>query len=410
MNTVNLDRRGFLRTGALGLAGSFAIEEAAAKVDEKGARIRKVEVFPTAVPFRHTFIIGRGQVGAAGQAGRYCFVRVESESGHVGWGETNTVPNWSYETLESVVSTIRNYLAPIVIGHTPFEQVYFHRAFDDRLTPAVSHGFPFAKSAILTATLDLAGRLVGLPLHRLLGGKVHERIDLTYALSIDEPDRMAEAALSYPYVQCFKLKVAGEPAKDAARVQAVVAARPDVEIWLDANQAYRPMELESFLAKIAGIEQVRCLEQPVKSIDWLGMRRARQKVSLPLAIDEGCFSAYDVARLARLEACDLVVLKVAKSGSLLNCQKSAIVAEAHGLGLLGSGLTETGIGLMAAIHLYSTLDLLLPPELNGPEFLNHLVVKDMPIEGATVRVPDEPGLGVTVDEAFIREHPIKLSL
>lgn len=408
MSTMKLARRGFLQAG-LGGALFSAVGSGSTEV-KKGPVITKVEVFATAVPFKEDFVIGRGQVGAAGRAGRYCFVRVESEDGQVGWGETNTIPNWSYETLESVVSTIRHYLAPIVVGRSPFEQAYFQKAFDDRLTPAISHGFPFAKAAILVATLDLAGKIAGQPLHRLLGGKIHDRIDLTYALSIDEPDRMAEAAVRYPYVKCFKLKVAGEPDLDAARVRAVVAARPDAQIWLDANQAYRPMDLESFVQKIEGIEQVRCLEQPVKSIDWLGMRRARQKLGLPLAVDEGCFSSYDVARLAQLEACDLVVLKVAKSGGLWNCLKSAVVAEAHGLGLLGSGLTETGIGLTAAIHLYSTLDLLLPPELNGPEFLANLVVKDLPIEGATVTVPDKPGLGITVDEEFIRNHPIKLSL
>jgi L-alanine-DL-glutamate epimerase-like enolase superfamily enzyme len=80
-------------------------------------------------------------------------------------------------------------------------------------------------------------------------------------------------------------------------------------------------------------------------------------------VDEGCFSSYDVARLARIEACDLVVLKIAKSAGAWGCQRSAIVAEANGLGLRGSGLTEAGIGLAASIHLYSTEELVLPPEL-----------------------------------------------
>src|SRR5436189_4942340 len=98
------------------------------------------------------------------------------------------------------------------------------------------------------------------------------------------------------------------------------------------------------------------------------MERVRECSSIRVSLDEGCFSSYDVARLARMEACDLVVLKIAKSAGPWGCQRSAIVAEANGLGLLGSGLTEAGIGLAASIHLYSTLTLLLPPELNGPKF------------------------------------------
>jgi muconate cycloisomerase len=407
MFRIMTQRRNFLKTALLSGA---PLLPGAARAAGKGAVIRKVEVLPTSVQFQHTFVIGRGQVGTAGQGGRYVYVRVESEDGHVGWGETNTIPSWSYETLESVVSTIRHYLAPIVIGRTAFDQVYFQRQFDERLTPAVSHGFPFAKSAILGAVMDLAGQITGQPLHQMLGGKFKDKIELCYALSIDTPKAMAEVAASYPYVKCFKLKVAGDADVDNKRVRAVQEARPDADIWLDANQSYRPIHLESFLKKIEGVSTVRCLEQPVKSIDWFGMKRARDRSALPIALDEGCFNSYDVARLARMEAGDLVVLKVAKAGGLWGCQRSAVVAEANGLGLLGSGLTESGIGLIAAIHLYSTLELLLPPELNGPEFLADLMADGIKIEGCTVTVPDGPGLGIKVKEDKIRANAIRIDV
>jgi muconate cycloisomerase len=402
---VKTERRSFLKTtiaSGAGLLTAAAAESGAGK----GAVIKKVDVFPTSVEFKHTFVIGRGKVGTAGQGGRYVFVRVESADGRVGWGETNTIPSWSYETLESVTSTIRNYLAPIVLNRSPFDQVYFQKQFDERLTPAVSQGFPFAKSAVLTATLDLAGQITGLPLHRFFGGKMRDKIELTYALSIDTPQAMADVARSYPFVKCFKLKVAGDEKVDAARVRTVIEARPDADIWLDANQSYRPIHMETFLRSIASLEQVRALEQPVPSVDWFGMKRVRERSQLPIAMDEGCFSSYDVARLARMEAGDLVVLKVAKSAGLWGCQRSAIVAEANGLGLLGSGLTETGVGLIAAIHLFSTLELQLPPELNGPEFLTDLMVDGLEIQGATVTVPDGPGLGIKVKEDKIRANAI----
>ena len=63
---------------------------------------------------------------------------------------------------------------------------------------------------------------------------------------------------------------------------------------------------------------------------------------------------------------------------------------------------------MAAIHLYSTMDLILPPELNGPEFLADLMVDGQQIEGCTVTVPDAPGLGVKVKEDKIRANAIRV--
>jgi muconate cycloisomerase len=255
--------------------------------------------------------------------------------------------------------------------------------------------------------LDLQGKIAGLPIHALLGGKVHDTIDLCYAVSIDTPEAMAAEVAKWPACNCFKVKVSGDADGDVKRLEAISEARPDIEIWLDANQSYQPIALERFLAAIGDFKQIRCFEQPVRSEDWLGLRRVREKSPYPLAIDEGSFSSFDVARAAVLDVADLVVLKVPKSGGVTNCYKSAVVSEAHGLGLLGSGLTDAGISLIAAIHLYSTLDLLLPPELNGPQFLADLY-GGVQMNGVTVTVPDGPGLGIDIPEDKIRASQLKL--
>lgn len=378
----------------------------AAAADPKGPVITKVEAIATKLPYRRQFVIGRGLVANQNSTGDYVFVRIETSAGQVGWGETIALPKWSYETVESIVTTVRSHLAPVVTGRSPFDQAWFENQFENTLTPAISNGFPFAKAAVLLATLDLAGQIANVPLHRLLRGKIAPTVPLSFALSIDAPEGMARAARELPALKCFKLKVSGEADLDAERVRAVAAARPDAAIWLDANQAYRPIHLESFWRQIEGVQQVRCLEQPVKSTDWLGLKRARDKIRIPLAADEGSFSSQDVARIAKLEAADLIVLKIAKSAGPWGCLRSATVADAHGLGLLGSGLTESGVGFTASIHLFSTLELLLPPELNGPHFLADLFVEGLQIRDNVVTVPDAPGLGVKVKEADIRKHAV----
>ncbi len=369
-----------------------------------GWRIAKVEVLPVGIPFRSTFKIGVGTVGSKDKPGSYVMVRLETEDGHVGWGMTNTIPNWSYETLEAVVGTLRSKLIPLAIGKNPFEWNSLKNQMDVVVRPAVSNGAPFAKSALEIAMLDLAGQISGLPIHRILGGKIHDRIELCYAVSIDTPEAMATEVTRWPDCKCFKVKVAGDAVEDINRLEAISKARPNIGIWLDANQSYQPIHLERFLRALEDFENIRCFEQPVRSEDWLGLKRAREKSPFPVAIDEGCFSSFDVARIAVLEAADLVVLKVSKSGGITNCAKSAVVSEAHGLGLLGSGLTDAGISFMASIHLYSTLDLLLPPELNGPQFLADLFADGIEMDGVSVKVPDEPGLGIRIPEDRVREN------
>ncbi len=372
------------------------------------SRIVRIEAIPCSVPFRHAFVIGRGSVGSAGGTGRHVFVRIETDDGHVGWGEARALPAWSYETIESITFAVRNYLAPPLIGRSPFELNAIHKIWYDTLTPSVSNGQPFAKSALDIALHDLQGRISGRPVSDLLGGKLRDRVPLCFALSISEPESMAAEAGAYTECGCFKIKVAGNPEMDAKRVHLISRARPDATLWLDANQAYQPARLPPFLKAIRDVPRIFCLEQPVKSVDWLGLRNARAHSPFPIAIDEGCFGSCDVARVAELRAAELVVLKVCKSGGLRECLKSAAVAEACGLGLLGSGLTESGIGLAASIHLFSTIETLLPPELNGVQFLESMWVHNLEIQGAEVTVPTGPGLGIDVDEEAIRAHAIDL--
>ena len=400
-------RFGLTMTGG-GMALTSGLESAAHAAQGRGTRIKKVDVIPVGIEFRTTFNIGVGKVGGKGVPGKYVYVKATTDDGRVGWGATTTVPNWSYETVEAVVGTLEQHLAPLAIDRTPFELNVLKKEMDAKIRPAVSNGAPFAKSALEIAFLDLAGQITGQPLHALLGGKVHDTIDLCYAVSIDEPEAMAAEVKRWPACWCFKVKVSGDADKDLIRLRAISDARPDAVIWLDANQSYQPIALERFLQALPVFDKIRCFEQPVRSEDWLGLRRARDKSPYPVAIDEGCFSSFDVARMSRLDAADLVVLKVPKSGGVTNCYKSAVVSEAHGLGLLGSGLTDAGVSFMAAIHLYSTLDLLLPPELNGPQFLTSMMAGGIEQDGVTVTVPDKPGLGITVPEDQLRDNQLKL--
>jgi muconate cycloisomerase len=372
-------------------------------------RIATVEVIPTAVPFRAAFNIARGSVGSEQNTGSVAFVRIETSSGAVGWGEQRSLPSWSYETLESITSTIRNYFAPILIGRSPFDLNAIHRDMSKAITPAVSNGMPFARAAIDIALHDVAGKISGLPIHALLGGKLRDTQELCWAIGVDEPDVMAETASQWNHGFCFKVKVGGDPELDARRIDAVRSAAPDMPLWLDANQSYRPAAATMLFELLRETPNIRSFEQPTESVDWLGMGRIREKCPYPVAIDEGCFSSYDLARVVKLGVADQVVLKVCKAGGLQNARNSAQIAIANGMGILGSGLTDCGVAFTAAVHLFSTLELDLPAELNGPQFLDGMLVDGLELDGAIVRVPDGPGLGVAVDEAAIRSNAVDVS-
>ena len=367
-------------------------------------KIAHVDVYPTAVGMKDVFNIGTGFVGDTGSAGDHVFVKITTDDGYVGWGEQRALPSWSYETTESITTTIRHHIAPLLLGRDPLNLNAIHDTIYAALKPAVSNGHPFAKAAVDIALQDLRGRILELPLHTLFGGKRHDTLPLAYALSIDTPEVMALKAKALAPCSCFKLKVAGIPAADEERLRAVHEAAPDAKLWIDANQSYTPSNALELLKRVGDIREIYCMEQPVASQDWFGMKRVRSDAPVPIAIDEGCFTYFDLAKIARLECADAVVLKVCKSGGLAECLKSVHVAEANSLELLGSGLTEAGIGFIASVHLFSTLDLVLPAELNAPAFLETMAVSGIEVHDHVVTVPDGPGLGVTPDEDYIKAN------
>lgn len=362
-------------------------------------RISRVDVLPAMLPVRPH------EDETRGAAQQHVFLRLETDGGVVGWGEARALPSWTGETLETITIVLRDYFAPVLLGVNPFARNAVAALLDEIVTGAM----PSAKAAVDIALHDLQGRIAGLPIHELFGGKVRDQVRLTPSIRADTPEAMGELAARFAGARSLKVKISGDVTLDVARLEAVRAAAPTVAIWLDANQNYTPTKALALFERIGGVDGVACLQQPMPSGDWLGMARLRARSPLPLAVDEGCFGVEQVLPLAQLGVADLVVLKVCKAGGLRPLAEMAAVARRAGLDLLGSGLTESGIGLAAAVHLCSTLDLRLPPQLNGVQFLDDLCVAGLEVEGSVaVRVPSRPGLGVEVDEERIRAYGVEV--
>jgi len=349
--------------------------------------IKEVEVIPLRIPFVRPFKLSRGYVGRPGQPGEHIYVKLVTSDGEVGWGEARPMHTWMYETMESVYTSIKRYLAPILIGKEPYDLSRIHEEMDKVLTPVVSSGQPFAKSAVDIALHDLIGKLVGLPLHRLIGGKTRDYVEMSALISGD-PESISEYAR-----EMLRKGFRGDGG----------------QIWLDANQAYSSLRLAWLLKEIKDVGNIICIEQPVPTTDFHGLRRIARMSPIPIAVDESLFSHYDLLKLITMEALDALVLKVAKSG-IRNSLKIYYLAEAGGIDCLGSGMTESGVGFTASIHLYSVVRVVAPVDTNGPQFLSDLLVRGIEIEGPRVKVPEKPGLGIKVDESKIEEYRVTLEI
>ena len=372
-------------------------------------RIEKIEVFPLNLPFLTEFKISRGSVGGPKAGAPHVYIRIATDTGAVGWGEARPSPRWSYETLESVVTTIRNYLAPALVGLDADDFETAHQIMDREIAPGITVGQPVAKSGIDMALHDLAAKSLDLPLYRFLGADRASDVPLSYLVSVDSAAKAEEvtaAAVSTGYTG-FKVKIGMEPSLDLELIRAVKRVAGDCFLWADANQAYGvklAVERSRDMAEIG----VHVLEQPLPANDFLGLRDLAARSAVPIAVDESVFSAGDLEQLIRMKALNMLVIKVSKMAGLTGARNCIERALSEGIELLGSGLTETRLGLAASAHLYSAFGFKHPVDLNGPQFLADDPVKSgVTINRATVSLADAPGIGIEVDEEKLAQYAVR---
>lgn len=325
-------------------------------------------------------------------------VRVHTSEGLVGLGEAVLAPYFTGETQVGAKGAIERLLAPALLGMDAFDL----QAIVQRMNRVLT-GNPATKASVDLALHDLVAKALNVPLYKLLGGKVRDRVDSTWYLSASDPEHVADEARQgvEEGFQAVKIKLGTQPAiVDLQRLKAVrEAVGEEVQIRADANQAWAPVEAIKFL-KAAAEFGLQFIEQPVKRSDIDGMAQVARAVDTAVAPDEGLFDAEDALRYIRAAAADGVVMKLIKTGGLLGAQKLADVVETANLGLhLGGMPGETSICAAAAVHLAVTLPALSWDSGIYPYSARLDVVGQRlsPVRGAYLP-PEEPGLGVELDE------------
>ncbi len=375
-------------------------------------RISGVEVYVLNFPFKTAFYLAGGMAAAKGAPSPRVLVKVVAEDGVAGWGEATPTPRWTYETTETIVSTVRKYLAPAVIGVELWDLHGLHHAMERAINPGVTMGSPLAKSAIDVAVHDALARSRGIPVYQLLGRRRRTSFDLSWMISVAAPgdgEAQARDGIDAGYtVFDTKIGIHGE-ADDLDLVRRTRRAVGDRVLQVDANRGYR---LDQAMRQARAFEDlgIALFEQPLNGINLSGYRRLVASTSTLIGIDESLRSLPDLIEYVRADAIGVAVAKVQRNGGLWFSRQLCELAEAAGIGLSMSGLTETDLGLAAGLHLAAAFDI-NPLQLNGPQYIETgFLAARVWRGGGAVTLPDGPGLGVEVDEAYVRRHAVAVSL
>jgi L-alanine-DL-glutamate epimerase-like enolase superfamily enzyme len=371
-------------------------------------RIARIDVYPVRLPMKAVLTLPRGPSRTIAEGKRVALVKITDVDGHVGWGEAGPSRRWSAETLESCTTSIREYLAPALIGHDVFDIAGAHAKMNLELATGLDPGQPIAKCALDVALHDLVCRRLGIPLQAWLGAKRSDRVKLARLVSASSPEEAAKLTregLAEGY-QGFKVKVGHHKSLDLELVRAVIEAAPGAYVWPDANQAYT---LEEAMRMAKALEQlgVTLFEQPVAMTDVYAMKKLLSATALTIALDEAAIGIPYVIELIRREAVEGLAIKVSKVGGLFYARQLCDLASNAGLKLIGSGLQDAPIGFAASVHLFAAYGIADPVDLNGPQFIaEDYLQRPFPVERQVALVPSGAGLGIEVDEDKVRRFAL----
>ena len=370
--------------------------------------VEKVDVFPVRLPMLKSFSFASGTAGRISDGAPHVFVKVTDSDGCFGWGEARPVPGWSSETLESVTSSLRRYLAPAITGLQIDDRWQMHRLFHRVLGRGPSDGQPIARAALDVALHDLAARASGKTLRAFLGGSdARDTIKLSFTLLAHSRDEVAaevEEARAQGF-EHFNFKAGWSPECDGEVAETIrETAGPDAFVWADANQGLRPSVMRATASRLLAAG-CNVLEQPVAA-DQLPLHRSlRASTDIPLAVDEASVGPSDFLRYVELRLVEYLVIKVTRSGGLWPSVQQLAIAHAAGLDLLVSGLTDGFITKLAAAQLAVAYGFGGPAALNGSQFTDESALfpeKSLIEGGGRLRLNKEPGLGATPDESALK--------
>ncbi|MCL4183340.1 MAG: mandelate racemase [Burkholderiaceae bacterium] len=377
-------------------------------------KIVKVECIPVSSPLKKPFHMPNTRITRIDSL----VLKLHTDDGRIGFADSGDTSSWYRgETQDSMASMICDVIAPrILLGEDPRRIEKIVGRMD-----LLCRDNNQAKSVVDFALHDLKGKILGVPVYELLGGRTVDGARLGWVLSAGRPEEVvaeAFAALQHGF-GLLKLKTGhGTLDDDVAMVAAVrEAVGSDIRITVDANGFW---SYEDALRTIRRLDRygLELIEQPMPSWDIEGMARLRDKVGTPIYADESAQELHHIKEIIDRRAADGLFIKTQKAGGLLKSQRWLTMARLSGLPVMCGCMIGSGLETSPAAHLW-VADQWASQYLN--EALGPLVIhgvwnsSDIPA-GADIALnvprfekgvlyPNEsPGLGIDLNEEFLERN------
>jgi L-alanine-DL-glutamate epimerase-like enolase superfamily enzyme len=350
------------------------------------------------------------------------FVKVETNEGVSGWGESDGA-NKKYANLY-LAKGLKQYF----VGKDPFDsEGLWYTAYLKGLESGVGGIHPGILAGIDNALWDLKGKILGLPAYKLLGGNGTKKIQVYASFSRSDGDRymspsemanVAEGFVKEGY-KAIKARMGirqenVNPYPDDDIYQCVRDIRKaigeEIRLMIDFNNGYLPADAILMSKRLVGDFNVYAIEEPVFQQDYEGLRQVVDALDCPVMAGEHEYNKWMMKDLITISNVDYINADVIKCGGITECRKSASLAHAFGKQIMLHNAKPT-LATAASMSLLASIP-------NGARFqeyagkrihqgygsLFELFDNYFEFEDGFLKVTEEPGLGLIVNEAAMEKN------
>src|SRR4030088_2424514 len=356
----------------------------------------------------------------SGSSKSWLFVKVQTDEGLVGWGEAYTQADRDRAMLAHIEEMGRH-----LIGRSPFAIKHFSSVmYLDYALRRPAMDFWCALSGLEQALWDIVGKACGQPVYNLLGGPCRDRIRV-YANGWSEgaksPDELARAAdkviargftaLKFdPFSNPWRTHIGRtEEALAVERVKAVrEAVGPKVEILVEVHRRLAPNEAIRMAHKLEPFEPF-WYEEPIDATDIDGLAEVRSRTTLPVVTGEALYSKEQFAEVFARRAADILNPDVCNCGGILALKEIASAAEPWHVTVAPHNYNSTTVGLASTLQVSACIPNFLITEyfVNFEAAGREIAHQAFEVKDSYIALPTGPGLGIELDEAALKRHPLQ---
>jgi O-succinylbenzoate synthase len=321
-----------------------------------------------------------------------------------GWGEcvAGENPYYSSEWIDSSWPTIKNYLAPAVLGRN------LESGRESAQLMGRVRGHRMAKAAVENAVWDAEAKQKDQPLWELLGGTLREIacwVSIGIQDSVEQLLEKIEVELAAGY---RRIKVKVKPGWDVNVLERIRSRWPEILLSCDANSAYTLDEMEH----LRKFDQFNLLmiEQPLWDDDIFYHARLQSELRTAICLDESIHHARDAAKALDIGACRIINIKVGRVGGFTEAKKIHDVCQARDVRVWCGGMLESGIGRAHNIAISTLKNFRLPGDVSASKryWREDIIEPEVEVSPqGMITVGDDPGIGYSIREDLIEESTVR---